>query len=174
MPLPLLWLGAAISAAYAGNEIAKSISRDEGGIALFPGECSRGSVVPENGAVVCCGIYEVLIHTGIWWEGMIIELAGTGLIRAVSAERFLANRSGDNIYTACHASSQLIADESWALRGIERLYTYSQYDVIHNNCHQFVAQCMLPVAPAITRFGQLNKLLSSSHERQVYWHPVKL
>lgn len=113
MPLPLLWLGAAVSAAYAGNEIAKSLSCDEGNIALFPGERSTASVEPVNGAVVCCGIYDVLIHTGVWWEGMVIELAGTGLIRAVSAERFLANRSGDNIYTACKPSSMVMAEEAW-------------------------------------------------------------
>lgn len=174
MPLPLLWLGAAVSAAYAGNEIAKSLSCDEGNIALFPGERSTASVEPVNGAVVCCGIYDVLIHTGVWWEGMVIELAGTGLIRAVSAERFLANRSGDNIYTACKPSSMVMAEEAWALRGIDRLYTYSEYNVVQNNCHQFVAQCITACAPPVTRFGQLNKLLSQSCECMVSWHPVKI
>ncbi|MBU3022737.1 hypothetical protein [Aestuariibacter sp. A3R04] len=174
MPLPLVWLGAAVTAAYTGNKIAKSLSRDEGNIAVFPGERSMLPVVPLNGAILCCGIYNVLIHTGIWWEGKIVELAGTGLIRAVSVERFLADRSGNTTYIACNASAQAIADEQWALRAIDRLFTYSPYDVINNNCHRFVAQCMLTAPPPVTRFGQLNRLLSSHHCGQTYWHPADI
>jgi hypothetical protein len=46
-------------------------------------------VIPINGSVVCCGIFGALTHTGLWVNGGIIELSGSGLVRTVSPERFI-------------------------------------------------------------------------------------
>ena len=50
---------------------------------------SKQVVIPVNGSVVCCGICGALTHTGLWVNGGIIELSGSGLVRTVSPERFI-------------------------------------------------------------------------------------
>lgn len=174
MPIPLLWAGAAITAAWAGNELAKEFSSKEGNIRVFPGDSKHLNARPVNGSVVCCGIYSVLVHTGIWIDGEIIELAGNGLLRAVSADRFLANRTGDKIYLACDASQQPLFSEQLLDNAVGRLYTYENYDLIENNCHNFIGSCLAPGAKTLTRFGQLNELLSSHFSTPTYWHEANV
>jgi len=75
MPLPLVWIGAGIAALAAGNQLLKEHQRSEGITASFPGD-DPTRVVPKDGAIVCCGIYEVFEHSGIWIDGRIVELRG--------------------------------------------------------------------------------------------------
>ncbi len=172
MALPLLWLGAAAASAWLGNEIAKEVSSREGRVDIFPGGSSV-PVRPINGTVVCCGIYNMWMHTGIWVDDHVIELAGSGLIRAVSPLRFLAGRSGEQIFIACDGSRQPVYSEIAEQRAASRLYQYVSYDLIDNNCHQFVAECLGKPDEKIIRFGQLNAFLAKTYGKGINWFPLK-
>ena len=58
-------------------------------------------VSPRVGSFVACHVFGVVKHVGIWVGDAIVELQGSGLIRIVSPERFLKDRSGGTIYVAC-------------------------------------------------------------------------
>lgn len=173
MPIPLLWLGAGLAAAYASSQIAREKQVSDGHIRHFPGEDST-VVMPEDGAVVCCGIYEVFQHTGIWLDGQVVELKGNGLIRAISPQRFLQDRSGNRIYVACNAAHGPLVDEQCITRMLPRLYEYSEYDLISNNCHRFVNQCVTGLSARITRFAELNGSLSAHFGTRLHWQPIRL
>ncbi|NMH58658.1 hypothetical protein [Alteromonas ponticola] len=168
MPLPLIWLGAGIVAAAAGVEYAREQQKSSGDVGVFPGEC-KTEVEPVDGAIVCCGIYGVFQHTGIWLEGKIVELAGTGLIRAISPTRFLANRSGEKIFVACDAKLNVLTQSACVERTIATLFQFSHYDLVENNCHRYVVRCLTGSNPAITRFAQLNAALSRHYATSVHW-----
>lgn len=171
MPVPLIWVGAGLAALYAGAKIAES-HRDSGLVVKhYPGE-SDNAVTPINGAVVCCGIFGVFDHTGIWLDGSIIELKGNGLIRGISPERFIHNRSGEQIYVACGKDDQPLIDPTTAARAAERLYQYSEYHVIENNCHRFVWNCVSGRNEKLTRFSELNDVLSRYFDTRVSWHSI--
>jgi len=169
--IPLIWLGAGLAAAYAGSQIAREKQIADGHIRHFPGG-HQTAVMPADGAIVCCGIYELFQHTGIWLEGRIVELRGNGLIRAVSPERFLADRSGNRIYVAANENLQPLIDSVCVSRVIPQLYQYSEYDLITNNCHRFVNQCVTGRSQQITRFAELNENLSGHFSQQIHWQPA--
>jgi len=190
MPIPLLWLGAACSALtiseladdrckqqrqrrlYSQPKRLDKLQRDEAAVAMYPSEffITHQQAEPIVGAVVCCAIAGVLDHTGIWvGDDTIIELAGNGLIKGVSSERFTQQRSGSNIFIACDSSAQPLADPKAAQRAIEQLYQYQPYDVINNNCHQFIWRCYAPKSQGFTTFRTLNERLAHYFDRQIYW-----
>ncbi len=171
MPIPLLWLGASIAAAYAGSQIVREQQKSAGHVGHFPGE-HKVQVTPIDGCIVCCGIYELFQHTGIWVDGHIIELRGNGLVRGISPDRFLQDRSGNRIYVACDGNMLPIASEAAIERSVSRLYEYSPYHVIKNNCHRFVQECITGVPGDITRFGQLNALLHEQYQTEINWLPI--
>lgn len=173
MPLPLVWLGAGVAALYAGSKLSREQQKYDGHIKHFPGECQL-SVMPVNGAVVCCGIYEVFQHTGIWFDGEIIELKGNGLVRAISPERFIDNRSGNRIYIACNSDLQPLVDAGCATRAASRVFEYQDYDVIDNNCHRFTLQCVFGKDVAATRFAAVNEQLNLRFETPIHWQPIDL
>ncbi len=172
MALPLLWLGAGLLATYAGSQLAREQQKNAGHVAHFPGDHPQ-PVEPVNGAIVCCGIYEVFQHTGIWVDDNIVELKGNGLIRAISPQRFLAERSGNCIYIACDNQMTPLVDTSAASRALSQVFQYSDYDVIKNNCHRFVAQAISGRRVQVTRFGELNAFLYQQFQSEVYWQPLK-
>ena len=172
MALPLLWLGAGALAMLATKEYI-SETRTNSRIRLMPGE-GNASVAPQNGAVVSCGIYGVFDHTGIWVDGNIIELKGNGLIRGVSSQRFLQNRSGEFIYVACdHNNNPLVAEQA-AQRAIEQLFQYSHYDVFKNNCHKFVWQCLSGQQQSLTRFSDLNQKMATLFNCDIHWQRASI
>ncbi len=172
MPLPLLWLGAGIAAAYAGSQLAREKQKSDGHIRHFPGE-HQSEVTPLDGSVVCCGIYELFQHTGIWLDGNIVELRGNGLIRAISPSRFLADCSGNRIFVACNDSlAPLVAPDSVG-NALKRLYTYSEYDLVSNNCHRFAFECVSGHCRRITRFAELNAALKAQFQTPIHWQPVR-
>lgn len=127
---------------------------------------------PINGTVVCCGIYEKLTHTGIWLNDGIVELAGNGLIRTVSPQRFLSERSGQVIYGLGDANKAPLASADVAKRASVRLFSYEEYHVITNNCHQFVARCFpSDMDKKITLFNELNLLLVDFYQQPLYFYP---
>lgn len=169
MPAPLIWLGAGLAALYAGDKLSKQHLRNNNIVNHYPGE-SDALVSPVNGSIVCCGIYGVFDHTGIWVDGDIIELKGNGLVRAISPERFLDNRSGDAIFVLCNGSEQPLVSENGLNNAVNLLYSYSEYDVLSNNCHRFVWQCVSDSNQKVTSFYELNTELSSFFSESLNWH----
>ncbi|MFQ3249714.1 MAG: hypothetical protein ACI9O6_001522 [Glaciecola sp.] len=173
MPAPLIWLGAACIGLYASNRANNAYLKSTNTVAKLPGESAR-KVVPRNGAIVTCGIYGVLDHTGIWVDGNIYELSGAGLIRTVSPERFLQNRSGDNIYVACDEHFKPLAAKEVAQRCQENLFGLRDYHVLNNNCHQFVLEMLTGERAAITSFTELNEAISALFLSAIHWHQAKV
>ena len=135
---------------------------------------SNTRVVPKTGSLVCCEVYNVLEHTGIWIDNeTIIELSNNGLIKAVSAHRFLTERSGKEIFVACDSSHQPIVLPGAAERAANRLYTFREYDLINNNCHRFSHYCLTGRDIKISRFSTLNNLIADKVRHHIYWDKVK-
>ncbi|WP_034474170.1 hypothetical protein [Aestuariibacter salexigens] len=171
MPAPLIWLGAGLAAIYAGSQYARHEQKRAGHVGVFPGDCDI-PVRPENGAIVCCGIYELFQHTGIWVEDSIVELKGNGLVRAVSPHRFIEDRSGNQVYVACDAQLNVLHDELSAQRAARQVYQYLDYDVIDQNCHRFVWETLSGRDARITRFAELNACLCDYFSTPVHWQPL--
>jgi len=132
-------------------------------------------VKPEFGSIVCCEVYGVLDHTGIWIdEDTIVELSNSGLVKAVSASRFLTERSGKNIFVACDKHHQPIVLPDAAERALQSIFTYRGYDVIDNNCHRFVNYCICGQEQELTRFQSLNDRIFKLSGKNIYWDKVKL
>lgn len=170
MPAPLIWLGASALALLAttkhSNDKVLNACVD-----IMPGLGNK-KVEPLNGAVVCCGVFGWFIHTGIWLDGSIIELKGNGLIRGISPRRFLNERSGDNIYIACNINDQPLIQKLAETRAAAKLFSYSDYDLINNNCHKFVWQCLSGEEHKVTRFSELNHRMSKYFDSSVTWQPI--
>ena len=197
MPIPFLWLGAAVASAYAVKTLAEdrekqqqtrkhtykaktlseALEHDQSSVAIYPSELFKTSqwAVPDIGSVLCCGIGGVLDHTGIWvGDNTIVELDGKGLVKPISANRFTEERSGKHIFVACDSHAKPLASELAAQRAINQIYTYQDYHLIENNCHQFIWQCFSPEDKPLTTFKELNKRLAHKFDRKVYWDKAQL
>lgn len=125
------------------------------------------------GSLLVCEIFQLFEHTGIYiGEGAIVELQGTGLVRAVSAARFLQDRSGQQLWVACNTLGQPIASELVASRAISQIYTYQRYDLIHNNCHRFSASCITGRPEPVTSFFDLKTELAQFWRTDIRWLAV--
>ena len=177
MAIPLIWLGAAAAATYMGIKHSHKISQKRGFVDSFPGD-SDVPVAPKNGAVVCCEVYNVLDHTGIWVDDRIIELNGNGLVRAISPERFLAERSGEHIFIACDEFAEPLVTHCTEERAISHIYEYRNYDLLKNNCHRFVWEMVtgkeLSAGAGTTSFADFNQNLSLLHDSAISWHLLHL
>lgn len=171
MPLPLIWLGAGLASAYAGGALANN-ARRHSVVTSYPGESER-LVTPLNGSVVCCGIYGVFEHTGIWCDGQIIELHGNGLVKAVGQARFLHQRSGSQIYVACDEGYTPLIAEQCESRAITQVFRYLDYDPISNNCHRFSLRCVTGVEEECISFYEFNQKLSAHFNQKIRWQPVR-
>ena len=172
MALPLLLLGAAALSALAVQELSDDrkntlqkrkrnnkvqsldkLDQYDSPVAAYPSDLLLGmdsenviEVEPEVGAIVCCGLGRIFDHTGIYiGDDTIVELAGSGLVKAVSMKRFLAERSGENIFIACDSNAKPLVNDLAAQKASEQVFNYYEYDVINNNCHRFIWQCFTPV-----------------------------
>ncbi|QYJ80084.1 lecithin retinol acyltransferase family protein [Shewanella acanthi] len=204
MPLPLLYLGgAALGALVLADErdkrkllehdrllgrAPKTVNANTALIAA-PSQWQKGfkTVSPIPGAIVCCYVFGVIEHTGIWLDDdCIVELHGSGLIRAVSVKRFLAGRTGSQIFIACnHRHQPLVAediaktfgvstDESVIERAGRAIYQYRDYDLFDNNCHRFVWFCLTGDEESIKGFMALNQKLAGLFKQGIYWDEIKL
>ncbi|ALS99945.1 hypothetical protein [Lacimicrobium alkaliphilum] len=169
MPIPLVWLGLGIGAVVASGQWRKAANRSQ--IQHYPGEIDI-PVRPQNGAVVCCGIYGAFDHSGIWMDDVIIERAGNGLVRAISPARFIARRSGKQIFVACDAQGKVLADAEVGYRAVAQIYHYANYHLLNNNCHQFVSSCLHETPARVTFFSELNNLLVRRYANRISWHPA--
>jgi hypothetical protein len=191
MALPLIWLGvAAVSAltikglnddreskqkqrrnTYRAQRLS-SLKEYESPIAIYPSDflVTGQKVAPCIGAIVCCGIGGVLDHTGIWLgDDTIVELAGNGLIKAVSSRRFIEERSGKQIFIASDSQGKPLADVEAARRASEQIFQYREYHMLDNNCHHFVWQCFSPEDKGLSTFKSLSCRLAQYYDRVVYW-----
>lgn len=171
MPIPLIWLGAGLAVCYATGAATKEFKKVNSNVRFFPGEGKR-PVSAEDGAIVCCGIYGLFEHTGIWIDNTIIELKGNGLIRAISPERFLQNRSGEHIYIACDQRDRPLIEPLIIQRAASKLYQYSEYHVLDNNCHRFVWKCLSDQNHSITSFSDLNQAIFKHFKSTISWQPL--
>lgn len=169
MAIPLIWIGAVAVATLAGIKHTPRIAKHRGFVEALPGD-SQTRVRPVNGAVVCCEVYNVLDHTGIWIEDSIVELNGNGLIRAITPERFIGERSGDKIFIACDENNEPLVTTGTAQRAISHIYEYRDYDLLKNNCHRFVWETVTGQKAAINYFTDLNQNLSKLHDSAISWH----
>ncbi len=191
MPLPLLWIGAAAVSALAVKGLAddrKSQQRKrtkgfrvqtladlaphDRPIAIYPTDMfdTEQKILPEVGAIVCCGVGGVLDHTGIWvGDNTIIELDGNGLVKPVSPQRFTDDRSGNGIFVACDSLGKPLHNKIAAQNAIEQIYQLRDYHLFDNNCHQFIWQCFQPNAETITTFKSLSVNIAQLFDRVVYW-----
>ncbi|TKB43422.1 hypothetical protein [Thalassotalea mangrovi] len=195
MVLPLVWVGAAIAAsAMAVGELSernrqaelkrktahghtrKGLDKYASGIGKYPTQTAKAGKQQEifatvsPGALLCCGLGGVLEHTGILIDRhTIVELHGNGLVKAISPERFLMERSGTEIYAACDSKGQALASAATAERAAKQIYSYQKYDLIKNNCHRFAWTCIHGEAMELTTFYLLNNYLSRMTNRIIYW-----
>ncbi|WP_337878847.1 hypothetical protein [Rheinheimera sp.] len=127
------------------------------------------------GAVVCCEIYHLFEHSGIYiGDGQVIELAGSGLIRALSFERFVGQRSGEDLYLAATASGQIIGSAAAAERALSQLYSYQSYDLLRNNCHRFTYACVSGQSLPVTSFYDLKQALAHYWRFTPQWQQCRL
>lgn len=126
------------------------------------------------GTVLICEIYHLFEHSGIYLgDGLIVELAGTGLVRAVSPARFLDNRSGEHLFALCDDQGQPLANAAGAARAAAQIFSYQSYDLIQHNCHQFVARCLLNQRVQVTSFFDLRHELGQFYRVGVTIVPVR-
>ncbi len=173
MPVPLIWLGAVAIGAYTANKANNKHLKRSRIVLALPGE-SAVQTVPTNGSIVCCGIYGLLDHTGIWVDGNIYELAGNGLVRCVSPSRFLGNRSGDTIYVAADINDNPLFDALAAKRSQALLFQLVDYHLFKENCHKFVAQILAQERLDVTSFSDLNSFLSQFFNTTIKWNLIKI
>ncbi|WP_028774339.1 lecithin retinol acyltransferase family protein [Shewanella waksmanii] len=185
MALPLIWLGGAVIGAVvladqrekrktieSQRRLGKRDSSSSQGASLNPSlwQSSAIKVRPKPGSIVCCFVYGVIEHTAIWLdEHTLIELHGSGLVRAVSTQRFLAGRTGSKIYLACDHRHQPLVDETMLERAKRSIYQYREYDLLDNNCHRFVWACLTNEERAISSFNEFNQLIAEHFADNIYW-----
>jgi hypothetical protein len=125
------------------------------------------------GSLLVCEIFQLFEHTGIYiGDGLIVELQGTGLVRAISAARFLQGRSGNHLLVACNAQGRPLSSEAAASRAIAQIYSYQRYDLIRNNCHRFSVSCITGRAEPVTSFFDLKTELSLFWRTDIQWRPL--
>ena len=126
------------------------------------------------GAVVACEIFHLFEHTGIYLgEDVVVELQGTGLVRAISTNRFLAGRSGEELLVACNRRGEVITSADCVARASARIYTVERYDLLHNNCHRFTYSCVSGMSEEITSFFDLKLALKTWWRQEIIWQVVK-
>jgi uncharacterized protein YycO len=200
MALPLLLLGAAALSALAVQELSddrsnilqkrkrsdkaqtlEKLTKHDSPVAIYPSDflVSMGNknvieVEPKVGAIVCCGLGQIFDHTGIYiGDNTIVELAGSGLVKAVSMDRFLTERSGKQIFIACDSNAQPLVNDLAAQKATEQIFNYYEYDVINNNCHRFIWQCFTQHDNDISTFKTLNYKIAKYYNRIIYWDICK-
>ena len=196
MALPLLMLGAATLSAIVVQELAddradkhrqrkcsnkvetlEHLAKYDSPIATYPSDLLTSisndilvSIPPKIGAIVCCGLGGMLDHTGIYvGENTIVELSGSGLVKAVSMQRFLAERSGKQLFIACDSKAQPLVNKLAAQKASKQIFNYYEYDVINNNCHRFIWQCFTQGGDDLSTFKTLSYNMAKYYNRVIYW-----
>ncbi|QIZ76857.1 hypothetical protein [Ferrimonas lipolytica] len=182
LPWLLMIAGVAVAADYRSKR--KTVQTDrylrpsrDRSLALRPSEFLPGKrfVSPQPGSVVVCHVYGVVEHSGIWLgDDTIAELHGSGLIRGISAKRFLTGRTGATIFTCCDHLHRPFATASAVDRAAQQLFTHRDYHLRRNNCHRFVWYCLTGEELMIRSFDNLNRMLADFYGAALYWDPVEV
>jgi len=82
-------------------------------------------------------------HTGVYvGNNQIVELNGDGRIRKISKNEFINGsmlRTGISSYIACNLEGEPLGNPEIANRALEIVGKKRNYNLILDNCHQFVA-----------------------------------
>jgi len=183
MPLPLLLVGAAVGSLLAHDNHKNYLAAQDRDRFLAsktnagrePSEIlpSPRTTVLVPGSLVCCEVYEAFIHTGVVVDdNTIVELHGSGLIRAVSKERFLQHRSGKNIFIACdHSGAPFIFDSIDQLASKD-VFNFYEYNLLSSNCYRHTWRWLSGIDLAIESFSDFNGKLTSKLGAEIYWDVV--
>jgi len=183
MPLPLLLVGAAIGSLLAhDNQKDFLAAQDKDRFITSKTDTGRepSEILPSPkktalvpGSLVCCEVYEAFIHTGVVVDdNTIVELHGSGLIRAVSKERFLQQRSGKNIFIACDRSGAPLIFNSIDQLATQDVFNFYEYNLLTSNCYRHTWRWLTGIDIAIESFGDFNGKLTSKLGEEIYWDVV--
>lgn len=183
MPLPLLLAGAALGALFVHDKEKQHLARQDQNRYLKSHDVmgrEPSEILPSEryaelvpGAIVCCEVFEAFIHTGIVIDQhTIVELHGNGLIRAISPQRFLAQRSGEHIFIACDQQGDPLVVEAATNRAAGDVYTHYAYDLFNANCYRHTWRWLTGEDKGIGSFEDFNRLFSKLHNQPIYWDCV--
>ena len=104
-------------------------------------------VEPVIGSVVYCDLAEFAEHSGIYiGNNRIVHLNGDGKVEAVTPKEFIRRLWGLNpaaeIYVSCDSDDEPVGCHIAANRAEERIGTERKYNMLLDNCHQFVSGCL--------------------------------
>lgn len=188
MPLPIFLLGASVISGLIINEQHKKSLRQQdinrldykvnkNIIGRMPSDIlpSNKSIKMIPGTIVCCHVYGGFEHTGIVIDDeLIIELHGSGLVKAVTPKRFLSNRSGENIFIACNKAGDAYSFTNAIKRAQEEVYKYYEYNLLECNCYAHTWYCIGGAKEKITDFDDFNEKLFTLTQQAIYWDKVEL
>lgn len=109
-------------------------------------DCINIPVNPVPGSVVYCRLWGgVAEHSGIYTGDSIIHLNGDGIVESVTDKDFVKRLNGlgfaENIYvSSCFGKA--VGSKEVAKRAHEKLWEYRKYNILMDNCHQFVSGCV--------------------------------
>lgn len=185
MPLPFILAGAALGALFLHNQEKSHLKRQDrerhisksGAMGRDPSELHPSGkytqMVP--GSIVACEVYNAFIHTGIVVDSnTIVELHGNGLVRAISPQRLIAQRSGTHIFIACDQSSNPIVIEESIDKAASDIFSYHEYELFNANCYRHTWRWLCGEDRAIKSFEEFNRLLSVLAKQPIYWDRVSL
>lgn len=180
MPLPLLLIGTAVGALLAHDNQKIYLKKlDEDRLVLSKPTVGRepSEILPSSmstnliaGTIVCCEVFEAFIHTGVVVDNnTIIELHGSGLIRAVSKERFLKQRSGKHIFIACDRSGAPFNFSLIESLAPQDVFNFYEYDLLKVNCYRHTWRWLCGVDVVVESFTDFNDKLSTKLNEKIYW-----
>jgi len=180
MPLPFIIAGAALGALFLHDQQKDQLKdqdrhrhlKAKGAMGREPSDilpsAKTAKLVP--GTIVCCEVFEAFIHTGIVVDdNSIVELHGNGLIRVISRQRFLDDRSGQQLFIACDVNANPLVIEPSIDRAANDVFTYHEYDLFKANCYRHTWRWLSGEDKAIKSFDDFNRLLSDLAQQPIYW-----
>lgn len=183
MPLPIFIIGASIVGGLLINDQHKKYLKKQDSdrleyktknniIARSPSDLLPSSksqkMIP--GTIVCCHVYGGFEHTGIVIDdNLIIELHGSGLVKAVSAKRFLSSRSGETIFIACNKVGEAFTFYDAIERAQQEAYKYYDYHIFECNCYTHTLSCIIGRIVKLNSFEDFNTQLYQLTQESIYW-----
>lgn len=183
MPLPLLLVGAAVGVLFAQDKHKDYLEQldidrkilSKSTVGREPSEILPSPMVTEliAGTVVCCEVFETFIHTGVVVDNnTIVELHGSGLIRAVSKKRFLEQRSGKNIFIACNRSGTPLNFNLIESLAPKDIFNFYEYELLQSNCYRHTWRWLSGEDVVIVSFSDFNNKLSNKYSEVIFWDVV--
>lgn len=111
----------------------------------FTDNVIRDRVTPEIGSILYCDLLAVE-HSGIYiGDNKIAHLDGSGRIQWVYPDEFMERLNGFNTAISIYVSSRdglAVGSEEVATRAKQYIGKERDYNLIFDNCHQFVSGCL--------------------------------